>query len=309
MAAVTLTGTSSGLTATIHYNYDGAGPRPRAFALRIQTSAGTISAVNKIKSVDGVSTAASPGYGVFPGTIDIDTEGNVTTYGSPVEPATLPGSGGTGIGTNAVVIAMGSLYKGDPNKPLNAANLVSVTVAGTTTATLTITPETTYRKGIVGEGGIIIDATPNPLTIPVNGGCGECVKSTAPFYADWVAFGKPSCWCYYRQCKGDADGLKQGTALVGYTYVYTNDLSIMTGPIEKCYGVKEPPKGSGIRGNCICADFDHAKQGTTLTGYMRVYTNDLTILINNYNKKEPPKGSGVMPCDSTYYNCQFDPGI
>ncbi|MHC5144567.1 MAG: DUF7901 domain-containing protein, partial [Planctomycetota bacterium] len=26
----------------------------------------------------------------------------------------------------------------------------------------------------------------------------DCVKSTASFYADWVLFGKPACWCYQR---------------------------------------------------------------------------------------------------------------
>ena len=183
MAAVTLTGTSTGMTATIGYNYDGTGALPRAFALRITDYAGTISAVNKIKTADGVSTQASPGYGVFPGTIDIAADGSVTTYGSPVEPATLPGSGATGIGTNAVVVAMGSLYKGDPNKPLNAANLVSVTVAGTTTATLTITPETTYRKGVVGEDAAAITiANPSQtLTIGLSEPPPpECVKSYSP---------------------------------------------------------------------------------------------------------------------------------
>jgi hypothetical protein len=69
----------------------------------------------------------------------------------------------------------------------------------------------------------------------------ECVKGTAPFYADWVAFGKPSCWCYTRNCHGDADGLRSGSSILGYIYVNANDLNILISG----WNVKEPPKGSG----------------------------------------------------------------
>ena len=52
----------------------------------------------------------------------------------------------------------------------------------------------------------------------------DCVKITAPFYAEWVGAGKnwnrPECWCYERQCRGDTDGLKQGLL-----WVSDNDLT------------------------------------------------------------------------------------
>ena len=54
----------------------------------------------------------------------------------------------------------------------------------------------------------------------------DCVKSTAFFYGDWLKFGKPACWCYPRNCRGDADGFKQGN-LSSFMYVYTNDLNIL----------------------------------------------------------------------------------
>nr|MBC8217536.1 hypothetical protein [Planctomycetota bacterium] len=47
--------------------------------------------------------------------------------------------------------------------------------------------------------------------------------------------------------------------------------------------------------NGICADFNHAKQGSVVTGYMRVSTDDLIILVNNWQILEPPKGPGIPP--------------
>ncbi|MHC4498587.1 MAG: DUF7901 domain-containing protein, partial [Planctomycetota bacterium] len=38
----------------------------------------------------------------------------------------------------------------------------------------------------------------------------DCLSMTAPEYADWVALGKPDCWCYRWQCRGDIDGIQTG---------------------------------------------------------------------------------------------------
>jgi hypothetical protein len=118
-----------------------------------------------------------------------------------------------------------------------------------------------------------------------------CFPSCHNDYFEWLLVGKPACWCYPRQCHGDADGLKQGSALTGYMYVGTNDLAILISG----WKILEPPKGPGLSGNMICADFDHAKQGSALTGYMRVGTNDLSKLIAYWKVLEPPKGPGVDP--------------
>jgi len=121
-------------------------------------------------------------------------------------------------------------------------------------------------------------------------GCYHCCLDD---YFEWLSVGKPDCWCYPRQCHGDADGLKQGSAFAGYMYVATNDLDV----VIDAWQVKEPPKGPGIATipNGICADFDHAKQGSAFAGYMRVSTNDLNVLISSWQVKEPPKGPGVDP--------------
>jgi hypothetical protein len=97
-----------------------------------------------------------------------------------------------------------------------------------------------------------------------------CVS--APFYAEWVGAGKnwnkPDCWCYQRNCRGDYDSVKQGTA-----WVSTFDL----GGLIAAYGKADFKMDQTL----ICADFDHKKQGTA-----RVSTNDLGILIQYYGKAD-----------------------
>jgi len=138
----------------------------------------------------------------------------------------------------------------------------------------------------------------NPQTIPVKLSVLGCFPKMYTTYPDWVAFGKPNCWCGIYgdppcpfQCHGDADCQKQGSAFAGYMYVSTDDLDV----VIAAWQVKEPPKGLGIATipNGICADFDHKRQGSEFAGYMRVSTNDLAVLIGSWQVKEPPKGPGL----------------
>jgi hypothetical protein len=168
--------------------------------------------------------------------------------------------------------------------------------------------EDTFRGGVVGDiGGIVGEngqklTTNLPITVSFPCFCCQSVKSSAPIYNDWVAFGMPRCWAYARNCKGDADGLKQGSPITGYWWVGTNDLNILI----KGWQVKEKPKGPGIMTvpSGICADFARDKQGSAITGYWRVGTSDLNILIANWQIIEPPKGRiGMGDCMATgHYN-------
>lgn len=277
MGGVSLTCSVLDSNATVGYVYDGVDSRPRSFALTVEVSAGTIIQISNYKV--GPSTAASPGYGIFP-----------EEWGSPIEPIE-----GTGLGTNKIIVVLSSEYEGDVNRPANVGNLFTIKAANC--GMMTVSPDTTYNSGVIGEDEINIPVSTLPRQL-----CPDCVKSTAWFYGDWVAFGKPRCWCYPRHCRGDADGLKQGS--MQYTYVYTNDLLILMNG----YSTAEPPKGSGImKAGNICCDFSHSAQGILLTGYKRCYTDDLAILIKYYNKKEPPKGSGIPLCDSADYNYFITP--
>lgn len=133
----------------------------------------------------------------------------------------------------------------------------------------------------------------------------DCVKSTAFFYSDWIKFAKPACWCFARNCHGDATGNSVGTPASGYAYVTTSDL----GTLVSGWQVKEPPKGPGINnGYSICADFDRREQGNIIIGFSRIGPGDLNILIKYWNIKEPPKGPGVPDCMATgHYNFFVNP--
>jgi hypothetical protein len=173
---------------------------------------------------------------------------------------------------------------------------------GQTTATISADTLRGPTSGVVGSV-LNSNLQTAPITCVVLGKVAvtDCVNKNAPFYNDWLSFGKPDCWCYARNCKGDADGLKQGSSILGYVYVFSNDLNILI----KGWNIKEAPKGPGIMSipGAICADFARDKQGSAILGYARVFSNDLNILIANWNIKEAPKGPGVADCtNANLYN-------
>jgi parallel beta-helix repeat protein len=118
-----------------------------------------------------------------------------------------------------------------------------------------------------------------------------CFPSVHPDYSEWVNVGMPDCWCYPRQCHGDAFGYMGGSSKTGYYYVGPTDLS---GGLAANWLVKEPPFGPGIASG-ICGDFAHDLGGSPKTGYYRVGPTDLNILIANWLVLEPPFGPGVPP--------------
>ncbi|MHC4315943.1 MAG: choice-of-anchor Q domain-containing protein [Planctomycetota bacterium] len=118
-----------------------------------------------------------------------------------------------------------------------------------------------------------------------------CFPSTHSDYSEWVNVGMPDCWCYPRQCHGDAFGDMGGSSKTGYYAVGPTDLS---GGLVANWLVKEPPFGPGI-GSGICADFAHDLGGSPKTGYYRVGPTDLNILIANWLVLEPDRGPGVPP--------------
>ena len=122
-------------------------------------------------------------------------------------------------------------------------------------------------------------------------GCYPCCKDD---YFEWLSLGKPECWCYSRQCYGDADNTANGNPNSGYYHVGIPDLILL---INNWY-LKEPPFGPGIASspNGICADFAHDLDGNAKTGYVRVGVSDLNVLISNWLVREPPFGPGV-PAD------------
>jgi hypothetical protein len=106
-------------------------------------------------------------------------------------------------------------------------------------------------------------------------GCFPCTYST---YADWLALGKPDCWCEPPygsgyQCDGDADGVDSGG--INKFRVFTGDLSLIVANWRKKAG--DPALDP-------CADIDHKDSGGI--NKFRVFTGDLSILVANWRKKD-----------------------
>lgn len=244
----------------------------RAFALDIVVTSPALILDVKCVSAD---------YYIYPGSIDIDEDtGEVTDDGScvcddgdyPVD--TLPGPPDS----NGVTIEMGSLYDDVPplddpchqTPPSDSGTLVILKVDSDCCITVT---ENILRGGIVLEEP---QATPT-LDLPDGNDC--CVEGLACYfgmadYAQWQLVGEPECWCYPRQCHGDADGLPYG--LPGY-WVSIPDLTILKNAWNK--------PAAQLVGNEACADFDHLPYG--LPNY-RVSIPDLTILKANWNSSATP---------------------
>lgn len=113
----------------------------------------------------------------------------------------------------------------------------------------------------------------------------ECMKSSAPEHGDWVAWGRPDCWCYKRQCRGDADGCPNGPFWVGIP-----DLLFFRRAVNRL--------DSQLLPDDICYDFDHRK-----TGPFRVSIPDLNILRLYINKRE----AQIPICPMTHINCWITP--
>ncbi len=288
-----------GLTVGLGYNCT-AGEKVAAFALDISVDAGAIIDVNNYHV--GVSTAASPGYGIFPANFDryitVNADGEVDDWGiagySPVADANDKGAAG-GLGSAAITLEFGGLWEGDANAPPSSGMLCTITLSE---PALISAVTNSIRGNVVLVDGTeaIVDLT--PPWVPFE----PCFPMTDPAYADWVALGKPECWCIKTQCHGDADGLKEGNDKTGYYRVHFRDLNVLL----VGWDVMEPagpptPSGIGITNvsftdtlgtvNGVCADFAHNVEGSAKTGYYRVHFSDLNILVTSWYVREPATGS------------------
>lgn len=135
----------------------------------------------------------NPGYWVFPGTIQINAEGEITNPGSPVaEYGDLPSDTLTGLDSNGVTVELGSLYApvgpGSPNAPVQNGALLSVKVSDS--ACITITANVSRA----GASGVVMEDPDEVVTVNLPGTlCIEVITG-------------PVCWTYPGQAMGDTNG-------------------------------------------------------------------------------------------------------
>jgi len=277
-----------GTTNKVNIRYTGADPcnLPRAFALVINiNSKAVITAVTDYKTGESIST--SRGYGIYPATIAIEPNGNVTGWGTPIasDSDPLPAGADQVLPSKNIVLEFGSLYAPVhdwTNSPAVDGNLCTLTVdcnGASGGPVITMTSEATYRGGVVLRDRTTF-AVNKSLVFPCT--CCDCLNQavvTSTEWNAWVQFGKPNCWCYKRQCRGDVDNVKSGPY-----WVSTSDLNILKSAFNKNDTILLTMT------NGICADFDHTK-----VGLYRVANPDLNILKSNFNKSE----TLVKCCDAS----------
>jgi len=301
-ATVNITCSVNGNQVTVSYDSTTETKKVRAFALDISVSTGVITAVD-------TNVAYTPKYDIYPGTNGIKiVDGAVTSHGSPVaDPCQCKDDTKPGIGHNAMTIEMGALYSPavDPCGPPKTGVLLKFTMSDPA-ACVTITKNQC-------RGGVVLTDPNLSVTVSAPGCCGTTTSTSTTTTtttttttagadcliggnagtkekSDWVAWGKPNCWCYCRQCRGDADGKKTLA-----NWVAVSDLNLLL----SAYGKNDA--ALALVPNGICADFDHKK---TLAN--RVAVSDLNILLTYYGKGTPVN-CATAPIITGPYNFWCDP--
>jgi hypothetical protein len=184
---------------TVQYDASSDDPKIRAFALDIE-----LDGTGEFDDIQCLSPDF--GYQIYPGSISVDGSGNVDGWGNCKCSGGYPG---TLDDSNSMTVEMGSLYEAgtDPD-PCATGDLVSFRVLGTGTVNVTLAVNT-IRGGVVDEDADTV--SPGLSGCQVELEPDECLGAGDPGYARWsTTLGKPDCWCYRRQCRGDIDGITTG---------------------------------------------------------------------------------------------------
>jgi hypothetical protein len=189
-----------------------------------------------------------------------------------------------------VYVCMGRVQDGvaGPNPgPAAVANLVTLQIAvneGAEKGIVAISEDLSSRGGVVGGGDPF--ATNLPIEVEVPGGCYPACK---PDYQTWLDVGSPDCWCFPRQCHGDADNQLEG--LAKKWAVGALDVGIMV----SAWKIVEPALPATILDSTqICADFDHQVEG--LAKKWRVGALDVGIMVANWKVVDPGVPSDCLEC-------------
>ena len=173
---------------TVSYD-DGGGELIRGFALDISTG-------SDVKIID-VNDNVNDDYTIYPGSVNIDPQGNIVDDGQAVAAGDDPGVCG-GLDSNCITIEMGSLYVGEDNEPEKSGVLLRFKVDGDCTLSIggnalrgNIVLEDVSEAGIISAGCEVA--------------CHLCnYAGTKPL--QWALQGNPESWCCTNQPNGDGNG-------------------------------------------------------------------------------------------------------
>ena len=141
------------------------------FGLKISAGSGAV--ITDINDYNvGECTATVKGFGIFPGTIDINaTTGLVDGNGTPVAPNDAPGAAGTGIDTNAIVVEMGALYV-EGNEPGLSGTLIKIQVDKD--CNVCVEGEPTRGNVVLTDANEAITNLPLCAAVVKGYDCGDC---------------------------------------------------------------------------------------------------------------------------------------
>jgi hypothetical protein len=277
-------------------------PRLRALALDVSVNVGKIVAIRGYKQGESYYDAGPPvvdnrGYGIFPGSVDLTDPLN-PVWGDPVSPDDLPGAAGTGIGTQRVILEMGSLYDAsvpgnEPPEPTGDLCQLRLTVSSG--AVVTVVEEVTHRGGIVMEDPGVVPTTnvgsPTALCAPV-------WNYTGPNTIQWNFLGDPPYWDAHSQCYGDSDAGDEPFGR-GMVDVGMNDVPLLLAGFRQaaftCDAQQRPTQAWPCNPtDCVwaAADFDHENE-VYGRGCVAVGMLDVDVLLANFRN---PAVSGWPDC-------------
>jgi predicted phosphodiesterase len=163
----------------------------------------------------------------------------------------------------------------------------------------TSNPYKVYNKSPSIFHHCVIDVTDTSLTLSARDNNGDefhsielgCLRNIEDQeYADWEDWGRPDCWCYQRQCRGDTDGQLEFGRPVGLL-----DLNLL----KAAFG-KDDQQLAQIP-NGICADVDHEPAFGK-----RVALSDLNILKDYFGLADVP-ACDAEPINTGPYNFWTSP--
>jgi hypothetical protein len=187
-------------------------------------------------------------------------------------------AGVPGAEASSFSICMGRLDENQVAGPTVETCLVKIQLAdgGAGSTDVTVAPDT-LRGGVVGSTFAVTSVYEDGAFTQVNFAAPDCY--IGPDYAEWVAVGKPDCWCNAQQCHGDADGAIETFGRANTpTWVGDNDIAVLALSYRSAVGSED-----------ICADFDHATEtyGRANTP-TRVGDNDISVLAAWYRGTAVP---------------------
>jgi hypothetical protein len=169
---------------------------------------------------------------------------------------------------------------------INAAGLVVGTITPGNGGTVPIGK--VYAQN--PTGGVVTCGTAVNISVAA-----YCMNSTSGMNANWVLHGRPKCWCYAKQCRGDING-----AISGPFWVALNDRNILVTYLNAFPDpLPDPPIALPAAG--ACADLDHLK-----SGLFWVSLTDRNILVQYLNQAVVPD-CGAPP--DANFNFWCTPGM